>query len=101
MNTGWSGGSYGVGKRIKLSHTRAVIDAIHNGKLAKAKTQSDPVFGLDVVAECFGVPNDILVPRTAWTDKAAYDSTARKLFNLFQDNFKKYQAEVTGTVVAA
>jgi len=101
VNTGWSGGSYGVGKRIKLSHTRAIIDAIHNGKLAKAKTQSDPVFGLDVVSECFGVPNDILVPRTAWTDKAAYDSTARKLFNLFQDNFKKYQAEVTGTVVAA
>ena len=77
VNTGWSGGSYGVGKRISLSHTRAIIEAIHNGTLAKAKTQSDPVFDLDVVSECLGVPNEILVPHRAWTDKAAYESTAK------------------------
>ena len=98
VNTGWSGGAYGVGKRIKLAHTRSIIDAIHSGTLAKVRTQPDPVFGLDVVPECLGVPNEILVPRHAWADKAAYDSTARKLFDLFQDNFKKYESDVKATV---
>jgi phosphoenolpyruvate carboxykinase (ATP) len=98
VNTGWTGGAFGVGKRIKLSHTRAIIDAIHDGTLAKIRTQPDPVFGLDVVPECLGVPDQILVPRKAWADKAAYDSTARRLFELFQDNFKKYEATVSGTV---
>jgi len=98
VNTGWTGGAYGVGKRIKLAHTRAIIDAIHDGTLAKIRTQPDPVFGLDVVPECLGVPDQILVPRKAWADKAAYDSTARKLFELFQENFKKYEAKVSSTV---
>lgn len=93
VNTGWTGGSHGVGKRIKLVHTRAIIDAIHNGSLAQARTVPDPIFGFDVVPECLGVPGEILVPRMAWMDKAAYDSTARKLFDLFQDNFKKYEVE--------
>ena len=60
VNTGWSGGGYGVGKRISLKNTRAIIDAIHSGALAKAKTERDPVFGFDVVAECPGVPSEIL-----------------------------------------
>jgi len=98
VNTGWTGGAYGVGKRIKLAHTRAIIDAIHNGTLAKASTQRDPVFGVELVTECPGVPSDVLVPRNAWPDRAAYDATARKLFGLFQDNFKKYEGEVVATV---
>ena len=97
---GWSGGAYGVGKRIKLVHTRAIIDAIHSGTLAKVRTEPDPVFGFKVVPECLGVPGEILVPRSAWADKAAYDSTAKKLFELFQDNFKKYEGGIRATVVA-
>jgi phosphoenolpyruvate carboxykinase (ATP) len=100
VNTGWSGGAYGVGKRIKLVHTRAIIDAIHSGTLAKVRTVPDPVFGFKVVPECLGVPGEVLVPRNAWADKAAYDSTAKKLFELFQDNFKKYGDAVMATVVA-
>jgi phosphoenolpyruvate carboxykinase (ATP) len=98
VNTGWSGGAYGVGKRMKLAHTRAIIDAIHSGELAAARTQVDPIFGFDVIAECAGVPREVLVPRDAWADKAAYDSTAKKLFGLFRENFKKYEGDVKATV---
>jgi len=98
VNTGWSGGAYGVGKRIKLAHTRAIIDAIHNGTLAKVRRQPDPVFGFELIPECAGVPSEVMVPRNAWADKAAYDSAAKKLFRLFQGNFKKYEGEVPATV---
>jgi phosphoenolpyruvate carboxykinase (ATP) len=100
VNTGWSGGAYGVGSRIKLTHTRAIIDAIHNGTLSTVRTVPDPVFGFNVVAECLGVPGEILLPRKAWADKAAYDSNAKKLFELFQNNFKKYEGSIRATVVA-
>jgi len=100
VNTGWSGGAYGVGARIKLAHTRTIIDAIHNGALAKVRTQPDPVFGFNLVPECLGVPSEILVPRNSWADKAAYDSAAKRLFQLFQDNFKKYEGDVRATVSA-
>jgi phosphoenolpyruvate carboxykinase (ATP) len=101
VNTGWSGGAYGIGKRMKLAHTRAIIDAIHSGALTAATTRVDPVFGFDVVAECAGVPREVLVPRDAWADKAAYDSTAKKLFGLFRENFKKYEDDVKATVAGA
>ena len=100
VNTGWSGGAYGVGSRIKLAHTRAIIDAIHNGTLSTVRTVPDPVFGFNVVSECLGVPGEILLPRKAWADKAAYDSNAKKLFELFQNNFKKYEGGIRATVVA-
>ena len=64
VNTGWSGGAYGVGKRIKLSITRAIVDAIHTGALTTAETQWDPVFGFEVLTECPGVPADILNPKS-------------------------------------
>jgi phosphoenolpyruvate carboxykinase (ATP) len=99
VNTGWSGGPYGVGKRIKLVHTRTIIDAIHNGTLAKVRMQPDPVFGFDLVPECVGVPSEILVPRNAWADKAAYDSAAKKLLQLFQENFKKYESDMRAAVM--
>jgi phosphoenolpyruvate carboxykinase (ATP) len=101
VNTGWSGGAYGVGQRIKLVHTRTIIDAIHNGTLAKVRTQPDPVFGFELVPECLGVPSEILVPRNSWADKAAYDAAAKKLFQLFQDNFKNYEGDVRATVADA
>jgi phosphoenolpyruvate carboxykinase (ATP) len=101
VNTGWSGGAYGTGKRIKLANTRAIIDAIHNGALVKAKTQCDPVFGFDVVSECPNVPAEILIPRNVWADKTAFDATAKKLAGLFTKNFTAYEGGVSAEVNAA
>ncbi|MCR9297159.1 MAG: phosphoenolpyruvate carboxykinase (ATP), partial [bacterium] len=101
INTGWSGGSYGVGKRISLKHTRAILDAVYSGKLSSAKTEVEPYFGLNVVTECPGVPSEILVPKNTWSDKAAYDARATKLSKLFQDNFEAYAAGVSPEVLAA
>jgi phosphoenolpyruvate carboxykinase (ATP) len=101
INTGWSGGGHGVGKRIKLANTRGILDAIHTGALANAKTKRDPVFGFDVVAECPGVPTEILWPRDTWADKAAYDAAAKNLARLFVENFKKYEAGASAEVRAA
>lgn len=101
VNTGWSGGAYGVGKRMKLSMTRAIVDAVHSGKLAQARTADDPVFGFGVVVECPGVPSEILTPRQAWADGAAYDATARKLAGLFTKNFQQYTDKVDADVKRA
>jgi ATP-dependent phosphoenolpyruvate carboxykinase len=101
VNTGWSGGAYGTGKRIKLAHTRAIVDAIHSGTLAKAETRRDPVFGLNVVTECPNVPSEILVPRNVWSDEAAYEATAKKLGALFTKNFATYEAGVSAEVKSA
>src|SRR5271165_182561 len=79
VNTGWSGGSYGHGSRMKLKYTRSIIDAIHSGALASAMTKTDPTFGFEVVAQCPNVPDEILVPEEAWPDAAAYRATAQKL----------------------
>jgi len=101
VNTGWSGGAYGVGKRISLKNTRAIIEGIHSGALAKSKTERDPIFSFDVVTECPGVPKDVLLPRRAWADKASYDATANKLSGLFRDNFKTYESGVSPDVRVA
>ncbi len=90
VNTGWSGGAYGVGSRIKLGHTRAIIDAIYSGDLAKAETTKDRVFQLNAVTACPHVPSELLVPRNTWEDKAAFDATARKMAGLFNENFAQY-----------
>jgi phosphoenolpyruvate carboxykinase (ATP) len=91
VNTGWSGGGYGVGLRMKLSVTRSIVDAIHSGVLVHAPVERDPVFGFDVVTQCPGVPADVLLPRNTWTNRGEYDATARKLAGLFRDNFRKYE----------
>jgi phosphoenolpyruvate carboxykinase (ATP) len=101
VNTGWIGGEYGVGKRISLGNTRAIIEAIHSGALATAKTQRDPVFGFDVVTECPGVSGKILLPRESWADEVAYDAAAAWLAGLFQDNFKTYESRVHPDIKAA
>jgi phosphoenolpyruvate carboxykinase (ATP) len=101
VNTGWSGGAYGTGQRMKLSMTRAIIDAIHTGTLAGASVQADPVFGLNVVTACPNVPPDVLVPQNAWRDKSTYQSTAAKVAGLFQQNFKTYESGVSAEVKAA
>jgi phosphoenolpyruvate carboxykinase (ATP) len=90
VNTGWSGGAYGVGSRIKLAHTRAIIDAIHSGALAAAPTENDPHFKLDFCTRCPEVPDALLQPSAAWKDRAAYEATAQKLAGLFRENFAKY-----------
>jgi phosphoenolpyruvate carboxykinase (ATP) len=90
-----------VGKRISLKNTRAIIDAIHSGALANAKTERDPVFGFDIVTAIPGVPADILRPRESWADKSAYDATAKKLASLFNQNFATYAAGASAEVKAA
>jgi phosphoenolpyruvate carboxykinase (ATP) len=98
VNTGWSGGAYGTGQRMKLAYTRSIVDAIHSGRLADAPTQEDPTFGIHVVTKCEGVPAEILTPKNTWTDKAAYDRTAKKLAALFRENFRKYESGVSDAV---
>lgn len=100
VNTGWSGGSYGTGKRMKLGYTRAILDAIHAGQLATAPTMTDPVFGFEIVTACPNVPSEILIPRQTWADPAAYDATLKKLAGLFQSNFAHY-ADIAGPEVVA
>jgi phosphoenolpyruvate carboxykinase (ATP) len=94
-------GGFGKGSRIKLAATRAIIDAIHSGDLARAKRRPHPVFGFDVVAECPNVSAEILWPRDAWQDPNAYDAEAKKLASLFVQNFKKYEAGVNDEVRTA
>ncbi len=92
VNTGWTGGPYGVGKRMSIAHTRAIIDAIHSGELAKAPTVTDPIFGFQIPTQCSRVPVEALVPESAWADKAAFRETLLKLANLFKNNFQKYES---------
>ncbi|MGH8459998.1 MAG: phosphoenolpyruvate carboxykinase (ATP) [Stenotrophobium sp.] len=89
LNTGWSGGAYGTGKRMKLAVTRALLDAALNGKLDHVETEIQPILNLKMPKSCPGVDASILNPRNTWTDKAAYDKQAEKLRDMFRENFKK------------
>ncbi|MDD4081123.1 MAG: phosphoenolpyruvate carboxykinase (ATP) [Eubacteriales bacterium] len=100
VNTGWSGGPYGVGSRIKLPLTRAMVSACLDGNLEKVSTRRDPIFNLDVPTACPGVPDHLLDPRATWADQAAYDAAAHKLAGLFQSNIKKF-SNVAEEVLAA
>ena len=91
VNTGWSGGGYGVGKRMSLKYTRAIIDAIHDGSLKGVEFRIDPLFGFQIPKTCNGVPDEILNPKSTWPDASAYDAAAVKLAKLFQTNFKKFE----------
>jgi phosphoenolpyruvate carboxykinase (ATP) len=90
INTGWTGGSYGTGSRMKLPYTRAMITAALNGQLEDVKFTKHPIFGMSVPGAVPGVPTEILDPRNTWADKAAYDKTAASLAEKFVQNFKKY-----------
>jgi phosphoenolpyruvate carboxykinase (ATP) len=92
INTGWTGGKYGVGKRMSLPATRKIIDAIHSGELAKVPTSPSEIFGLHIPTSCPGVDVSILSPKNTWTDKQAYDLTLKQLANKFIQNFEKYKA---------
>jgi phosphoenolpyruvate carboxykinase (ATP) len=95
VNTGWSGGPYGVGKRMKLGYTRAMVQAALSGALDATKTRTDPVFGLAVPQTVPNVPTEILDPRGTWTDTAAYDAQAKKLAEMFRKNFEKFGSVAT------
>ncbi len=101
VNTGWTGGPYGVGKRMKLNYTRAMLHAALEGKLDEVPTEKDPVFGLEIPLECPGVPSEILQPRKTWSDPGSYDAQATKLAQMFKDNFEKYADQVPEEVRAA
>ncbi|NNF59299.1 MAG: phosphoenolpyruvate carboxykinase (ATP) [Rhodothermaceae bacterium] len=91
INTGLTGGPYGTGERMSLKYTRAIIDAIHDGSLANAPTETDPVFGFEIPTACPNVPDEILQPRNTWDDSEAYDEQRNKLAQRFAENFKKYE----------
>lgn len=100
INTGWSGGGYGVGQRIALPATRAMVSAALRGDLENVSTTTDPVFGLHIPAKVTGVDPELLVPRNRWPDQAAYDEKAKDLAQLFIKNFEKFP-DATADVKAA
>jgi phosphoenolpyruvate carboxykinase (ATP) len=98
VNTGWSGGPYGVGSRIDLPYTRSMIRALLDGTLSETPTRPDPVFGVHVPESCPGAPSEILQPRNTWEDKDAYDAQARKLAGMFRENFKQFSEDTAKEV---
>ncbi len=101
VNTGWTGGKYGVGKRMPIKATRALLNAALDGSLKRAEFRKDPYFGFDVPVEVPGVDTAILNPRATWADKADYDATAARLVRLFIDNFAKFETHVDQSVKEA
>jgi phosphoenolpyruvate carboxykinase (ATP) len=100
VNTGWTGGAYGVGKRMAIGHTRTMVNAALDGTLKGATFETEPFFGLSIPTALPGVPSEVLNPRNAWADKAAYDAQAKKLAGLFFNNFKKFAAQASDGVKA-
>lgn len=101
VNTGWTGGPYGVGRRMRLTHTRAMVRAVLAGELDGVDTETDPVFGLEIPTEVPDVPPQVLHPRQTWEDPDAYDQQARSLASMFGENFRRYAAEVGDEVRGA
>jgi phosphoenolpyruvate carboxykinase (ATP) len=101
VNTGWTGGPYGTGSRMKLAHTRTIVSAALGGALESAAFRTDPVFGIEVPTAVPGVPAEVLTPRQTWADPVAYDAQARKLATMFRENFEQYRSQVPDTVAAA
>jgi phosphoenolpyruvate carboxykinase (ATP) len=101
INTGWVGGPYGVGERIKIAHTRAMITAILDGKLNDVPMEKEPFFGLQIPKHCPGVPDDILNTRNTWSNPTDYDAQAKKLAGMFAENFKQYAEQATPDILAA
>jgi phosphoenolpyruvate carboxykinase (ATP) len=101
VNTGWTGGPYGVGRRMKIGYTRAMIRGALSGGLDSVAYEKDPIFNLDVPTSCPGVPPEVLTPRTTWQTGSDYDGQAAKLAKMFVENFKTFEADVTPAVRAA
>jgi phosphoenolpyruvate carboxykinase (ATP) len=101
LNTGWVGGAYGVGKRISIAYTRALLSAALSGSLLDVKYKKDPVFGFSVPQSCEGVPKDVLNPASSWPSKDAYMDKYKQLAARFIDNFKKFADQSPEDVRAA
>jgi len=93
VNSGWTGGPYGVGERMSIKTTRACIDAIMNGSINDAEFKVDPVFGFEVPVALKGVEGGVLDPRSTWADPAEYEKAESKLAGMFIENFKKYEGK--------
>jgi phosphoenolpyruvate carboxykinase (ATP) len=101
INTGWTGGPYGVGQRINIQLTRNMVHAALNGRLERVETVTDPVFRVQVPSHVPGVPEIVLQPRGTWDDHAAYDAQARRLAAMFADNFRRFEGSVSRSVTEA
>lgn len=101
VNTGWTGGAYGTGERMSLKHTRRMIKAAMNGELAQTEYQTHEVFGLQMPLSCPEVPNELLDPKSTWSDKNDYDTKANELAVKFLDNFKQFESEASKEILAA
>ncbi len=101
VNTGWTGGAYGTGKRMSIQHTRALLRAALDGSLARVEFERDPFFGLMIPKSVPGIPSEVLNPRETWADKAAYDRAAADLVKRFEANFANFEAAVDDEVRAA
>jgi phosphoenolpyruvate carboxykinase (ATP) len=101
VNTGWVGGPYGVGKRISIKYTRALLNAALNGSLKDVKYKKDPIFGFEVPLTCPDVPDDVLVPSSSWGDKKEYDKRYKDLAMRFVENFEKFKDQAPQEVADA
>jgi phosphoenolpyruvate carboxykinase (ATP) len=101
VNTGWSGGPYGTGERMKIKHTRAMLNAALEGRLDGLAYERDPIFGVQIPAECPNVPKEVLNPKNTWQDKEAYDKKAKHLAKLFAENFTEFADQCSDEVAAA
>jgi phosphoenolpyruvate carboxykinase (ATP) len=101
VNTGWICGGFGVGTRIKLKYTRAIIHAIHNGTLDEVSTIKDELFGFEIPTSCPEVPSELLIPSNTWADKVAYEKQAKYLARQFTENFKSFEAGCWDAIIGA
>ncbi|MGD8552584.1 MAG: phosphoenolpyruvate carboxykinase (ATP), partial [Anaerolineales bacterium] len=101
VNTGWTGGPYGQGHRMKLAHTRRMVEAAITGELDEVELEIEPFFGLHVPLHVESIPDQVLHPRQTWDDPKAYDQQVKKLAVMFRDNFKQFEAEVDHAITAA
>ena len=98
VNTGWTGGRFGTGKRCKLAYTRRIVDAIHSGELLDTEYETFDVFGLQIPTKIEGVPRELLNPKLAWPDKEAFGREVRKFGGMFQKAFRRYEGDVKESV---
>jgi phosphoenolpyruvate carboxykinase (ATP) len=101
VNTGWTGGPYGIGRRMDLSHTRRMVSAATSGQLDDVDTKMHDIFNLEVPVECSGVPREVLDPKATWSDKDAYDKQAHDLAEMFVKNFERFADDVSDDVIKA
>ncbi|MFC2662601.1 MAG: phosphoenolpyruvate carboxykinase (ATP), partial [Eubacterium sp.] len=101
INTGWTGGSYGTGSRMKLRYTRAMVTAALNGEIENAEFKHDDLFNLDIPQSCKDVPSEVMNPRDTWEDKDAYDQTARRLAGMFKRNFDENYPDMDKEIAEA